>query len=369
MTHIKLVDATAAQLYEDRLAVRAPEAGFLRSILSASPDCVKLVGLDGRLQYMNFNGQNLMEVDDFTVIQGRLWRDLWPADAHVAIETSLAEAREGNASRFEAACPTGKGSPRWWDVSVSPVLDETGKVCAILSSSRDITRQREREARLAQQEQLLRARTDRQERQISEQDRKIADQDLLMREIDHRVKNSLALIASLLRLQARTAGEAAAAELQVAANRVSTVGRVHESLHGAGDLKSVMLDAYLELLCTEIVAALGGEEVTLDLALESCSLDADRAVPLGLIVAEIVTNAMRHGLSDGRGRLCVNVRSDGEGVHVRIADDGPGLPENFDIGAGKGLGMRIVQLHATQLGCAVEHGTADPSGAVFTLRI
>ncbi len=99
----------------------------LASVLDQSVDCVKLIGLDGTLQYMNGNGLCAMEVDDFCAIEGQPWASLWPEDSRSSILDSMSTANSGATARFRAFCPTAKGDPRWWDVSVSPVTDVEGR--------------------------------------------------------------------------------------------------------------------------------------------------------------------------------------------------------------------------------------------------
>lgn len=112
---------------------------YLR-LFEGSPDCVKLLDADGHLEHMNSNGCVLMEVDDFEgMLRYKMWSDLWPEETKPLISQSLTEAKCGNKSRFQAFCPTAKGTPKWWDVFVNPVLDEKNNVVKIISSSRDIT--------------------------------------------------------------------------------------------------------------------------------------------------------------------------------------------------------------------------------------
>lgn len=112
---------------------------YLR-LFEGSPDCVKLLDADGYLEHMNHNGCVLMEVDDFNgTLRNKSWSDLWPEDAKPLVYQSMQEARLGKKYRFQAFCPTAKGTPKWWDVFVNPVLNENQEVVKIISSSRDIT--------------------------------------------------------------------------------------------------------------------------------------------------------------------------------------------------------------------------------------
>lgn len=104
---------------------------MLAAILDQSADCIKVIGEGGTVDYMNRNGQCAMEVDDFCTIAGQAWTALWLAEAGPTIRAAMAKAQAGEAARFEAFCPTAKGSPRWWDVSVSPCAAPTAQCRAI----------------------------------------------------------------------------------------------------------------------------------------------------------------------------------------------------------------------------------------------
>lgn len=187
--------------------------------------------------------------------------------------------------------------------------------------------------------------------------RALADKDLLAREIDHRVKNSLATISGLLAMQERaTAAPEAKAALAQAAARVMTIARIHERLYRSTDVGSVEFDSYLEALCGDLAASLGRREDTrFTVDADRATLPADRAVPLGLIAAELVTNAVKHA-RHARGRSSIQVtfeRQDGR-LRFAVADDGPGLPAGFDPADSSGLGMRVVLSLARQLGGTFE---------------
>nr|WP_315399641.1 response regulator [uncultured Duganella sp.] len=122
------------------------------SIFENSPDCVKILAIDGSLMAMNVNGQCVMEIDDFGAVCGAMWPSLWPEPIRAHVEQAMATARAGSIGQFQAQCPTAKGTLKWWDVVVSPLLGTDGSLQGLLSISRDITGQRdadERERKLA----------------------------------------------------------------------------------------------------------------------------------------------------------------------------------------------------------------------------
>jgi diguanylate cyclase (GGDEF)-like protein/PAS domain S-box-containing protein len=120
-----------------------PSELLCRSVLEASIDCIKVVDLDGRLQFMNARGCGMMELDAPSRLIGKRWEDLWPAQSATQVRDAIASAKAGGTARFSGYCPTARGAPRWWDVLVSPVRNDAGDVVRILAISRDITSQRQ----------------------------------------------------------------------------------------------------------------------------------------------------------------------------------------------------------------------------------
>jgi signal transduction histidine kinase/DNA-binding response OmpR family regulator len=111
---------------------------FFLSVLNGSTDCIKILRRDGTLEFMNANGIRLMEIDDFAPMKGKSWSALWPEESRYLLTDAIENARQGHHSRFEALCPTAKGTPKYWDVSVSPVNGPGGAEWFV-SISRDIT--------------------------------------------------------------------------------------------------------------------------------------------------------------------------------------------------------------------------------------
>ncbi len=145
-----ITDITDRKRAEELL--RASEE-FNRSLMDGSADCVKVLDMDGRLQHINAPGLCLMEIDDFGPLCGQAWSALWPVEVHEEVSRAVATACGGTNYSFQAFCPTAKGTPRWWDVSVSPVRHAAdGTVVRLLSVSRDITTRKETENLLRQSE-------------------------------------------------------------------------------------------------------------------------------------------------------------------------------------------------------------------------
>jgi PAS domain S-box-containing protein len=129
---------------------------FQQRILASNNDCIKVFDLEGRLLYMNHGGLTMLEINDFATIANQPWRDLWPGREADNIEIALETARAGEVGRFEGFCPTATGTPKWWEVVVTPILDANGQVEQILSVSRDITDRRQAAMDMQASEELFR---------------------------------------------------------------------------------------------------------------------------------------------------------------------------------------------------------------------
>lgn len=141
---------TVVNVHDEKMAeekIRESER-FNRTTLESSPDCVKVLDQEGRLTYMNYNGTCTMEVDDFSVLKNKSWWDLWPDGSKTDVKNAVAKALKGETAQFQAFCPTAKGTPKWWDVMVSPIIGEDGSVAQLISVSRDITETRKAEQAL-----------------------------------------------------------------------------------------------------------------------------------------------------------------------------------------------------------------------------
>ena len=145
-------DASERKQFE--IALKTSEE-FSRSVVEGSADCIKVLALNGTLVSMNGSAMRAMEIDSIVDYVGKYWPDLWPGEGFQAAQTAITEARNGATSRFMAFRPTVKGTPKWWDVMVSPVHDASNDVVRLVSVSRDITEQRNTEEALYQQNTLL----------------------------------------------------------------------------------------------------------------------------------------------------------------------------------------------------------------------
>ena len=208
------------------------------------------------------------------------------------------------------------------------------------------------------------------ERQRHERSLKAAleRQRILLNEINHRVKNSLSIVRSMLTLQARSADDlAVASHLEMAASRIATIARAHERLYRTGDVESIELVKYLGGLCEDLQGTISRCAVEFE-ASQAVAIATDRAVQIALIVTELVMNAGKYAYPKAGGPIRVHMTNDAETVTITVRDEGVGLPAGFDINRGRSMGLRVVTALAAQLGATVQAQNRSP-GAEFILQV
>jgi two-component sensor histidine kinase len=193
---------------------------------------------------------------------------------------------------------------------------------------------------------------------------------VLLKEVNHRVKNSLQVVSSMLLLQANAAGDPALTErLTEASNRVNAVGRAYDHLAYNADYENIDLVAYLRDVIDDARAAVVPFTIHFD-ASEEIQFSADRAILEGLVINELVSNAAKYAypnLSDGSIWVRVSL-ADQNAVFISVRDEGVGLPASFDPAASKRLGTRLVSALARQLGAELMR-PVSPIGANFKLIV
>jgi chemotaxis protein methyltransferase CheR len=189
---------------------------------------------------------------------------------------------------------------------------------------------------------------------------------MLMQELTHRVKNSLQSIAAMVMIEARNhkSGEGKAA-LERVSNRIEALGQLYSKLSKSDRVEAVDAATYMDELCRDLVASVqreGGKTVVLKTDIESVLLPTDRAIPMGLIVNELVTNALKYAFpSETTGTVMVTLKRMPGELRLTVADDGKGI----DISrADSGLGGRLVEGFAQQLGGQVERESGSQGTTV-----
>jgi PAS domain S-box-containing protein len=198
----------------------------------------------------------------------------------------------------------------------------------------------------------------------------LAEKTVLLQEVHHRVKNNLAVIGSLLAMQADAIGEGAASQALIESKqRVQSMALIHEHLYGTENLKRVRIDEYAEKLTAELCSTYAPETgVLVSVEAEPIELSIEHAIPTGLILNELVSNALKYAFPDHRnGTIVVAIKRLRKGlIAASVFDDGAGLPESFDWRNATSLGLKIVQILTRQLGGDIELDCARGTEFRFT---
>jgi two-component sensor histidine kinase len=196
----------------------------------------------------------------------------------------------------------------------------------------------------------------------------LAEKESQFYELQHRIKNSLATIAGIVGLEADHAREDATREsLERLRDRITSIAKLYDLLADAGHVRDVDIREYIH----HILSTLGASHAPLrggalfDVSCAEMSLSTRRAAPIGLIVNELVTNAIKHGLAnEAHGTITVHLQKDGDLITLVVSDNGRGLPASFSLERSGGLGLQIVQMLTAQLGGRIE---VVPQPATFSV--
>lgn len=256
------------------------------------------------------------------------------------------------------------GSTFWNALFISPVIDEGGKLLYFFASQLDVTDKKQAEIELNSQR-------DRFEIAVKERTRELETalhtQTMLLHEVDHRVKNNLQLVNSLVSMQLRSISDATVrASLQSLRERIEALSTVHSLLYQRDDIRQLSVADLVRDLTNSLVASSGRQTIETNLELDDVVVPAEQATPIALIVNELVTNVLKHAFPDDRsGRLDVRVKNNGEGLVVEVADNGVGLPKERRESA---FGTKLTDAVARQLQSRIEWTTGS-DGTTATLRV
>lgn len=317
--------------------------------LSHTLDFVYIVDLQGRFTYVNRAlltlwqrtreeaiGKNFFELGYLPELASKLQRQIGEV-----IETC-------RPLRDQTPFAGPDGVERNYEYIFVPVLGEDGRTGSIAGSTRDITEHRRTEERMRAS---------------------LIERDTLLKEIHHRVKNNLQVIVSLLNLQSdQVTDPAALAAFHDTQSRVRAIARIHETLYSSADLAQVEFGHYARVLAGDVAAFYNAshDRIRLDVHTEEMVLDIDQAIPLGLILNELMTNSLKHAFPEERsGTVEVSLSylrnsigpdqtlDEGKGM-LRVRDTGVGMPRGFEFAKAESMGMYLVRILARQLHGIVE---------------
>jgi PAS domain S-box-containing protein len=355
-----------------------------RSILDNSGDCIQILEPDGRLLSMNRAGARLMEIDDVNGFNLRPWVDMWSQSAGLARD-ALADAVNGGEGRFHGFCPTARGTPKWWDVLVTPIRDERGAVTKLLSISRDITEQKRTDD---ERNQLL----DREREARSDAERATRMKDEFLATLSHELRTPLNSIVGWVgvlkqdqsRETLRKAIDVIDRNSRRQAQMIDDLLDVSRIVSGKLplDVQHVNLVSVIEEVVASARATADAKNVRLTVRVEGpAEVSGDRE-RLQQMVWNLVSNAIKFSNRDGLVQAGLRIVDDS--VHIDITDDGQGIApellphlfERFRQGdssstrkhGGLGLGLAIVKNLVEMHGGSVTASSAGVGrGSTFSV--
>ncbi|HEX2574585.1 MAG TPA: histidine kinase dimerization/phosphoacceptor domain -containing protein [Polyangia bacterium] len=328
---------SSQQEYVHTFGLSSPTA--LQGFLEAAPDAIVVVDAEGRIVIVNqltermfgYTRQELLGAPVELLVPERYGVRHVEERASYFGEPRTRPMGEGR----ELAGRRKDGSEFPVEISLSPLKTHGGTL--VISIIRDTTERKLVETRLRAS---------------------LQEKEVLLKEVHHRVKNNLQIVSSMLNLQLDQLSDPKALALfKESQMRVRSIALFHEKLYQSKDLARVDIGEYLKGLATDLFATYGinPDDILLTFATEDVSLGVDAAISCGLIVNELVSNALKHAFPSGRkGEVHITLRRDGQDVVLEVTDDGVGMPADLDLQTPSTLGLKLVAILAEQVRGHVE---------------
>ncbi|MGO9062380.1 MAG: PAS domain S-box protein [Candidatus Binataceae bacterium] len=326
---------------------RKAEARY-RTLIEQLPVVTAIAALDEDIRELYVSPQ-VEELLGFTQEQWLSDPVLWyhqihPDDRDLLHQEFARGCATGGPFKAEFRALNRNGSVVWIHGEARVARDEHGRPLFIQGVAYDISEtKRAEEAMRASAEQLKAS---------------LREKESLLKEIHHRVKNNLQVISSLLKLQEAGIRDSSALEMfHESRNRIRSMALIHEKLYQSPDLSRVEFASYVRDLLSLLLRSYAARaRIDLDTTIENATLSIELAVPLGLILNELISNCLKHAFPGGRaGRITVELRPfDATSLKLKVADDGVGFPAQVDFRTAETLGMQLVRTLTEQIGGGLE---------------
>jgi len=249
----------------------------------------------------------------------------------------MQEAFNGKTQHLEIKLTNSRGGENWYEIFLNPVYMEYKKINEISCIAFEITKRKETEDRLLSS---------------------LKDKEVLLKEVHHRVKNNLQVISSILSLQTSyVRDKKTLGILQESQNRIKSMSFIHESLYQNEDFTSIKISEYVTTLTQNLLYSyrMKGENISLKTSFDDVYLNIDQAIPCGLIINELVSNALKYAFKEAdEGIILVELLQSGDKIKLHVSDNGVGLPSSVDIELSDTLGFQLVHALVDQLDGDIE---------------
>jgi PAS domain S-box-containing protein len=335
-------------------AMEKSEARF-RQVVESAPTAIVMINASGRIEMVNAQAERVFGYSRAELL-GQPVEILVPnrlRHRHPALRTSYLNdprSRPMGAGR-DLYGLRNDGSEFPVEIGLNPIETEEGTM--VLSAIVDISERKHREESI---------------------EAALKEKDVLLGEIHHRVKNNLQVIHSLLDLQSsKIRDEVALQLLRESQNRLKSMAMIHQTLYESKDFARVDFRSFLEALVPTLVSSYSVDPHRINLVISGAeiSLPINAAIPCGLIVNELISNALKHAFpKGGNGEIKVDLASEpGDTIVLTVADDGVGIPDDIDLGNATTLGLQLVELLADQLAAELTMRRSNPTRFVLRFRV
>ncbi|MCC7450851.1 MAG: PAS domain S-box protein [Anaerolineae bacterium] len=321
----------------------------VEAILNNSPDAILLLGADGTIELCNTAFYELFGYETAETTGKPLNSLIEPSYTDMLNDLLQTAIDKGQATRFQILAQR-KNTSTFNAGAGLASIQKGGVITGLVCSLRDISEQVQAEERVKAS---------------------LREKEVLLREIHHRVKNNMQVISSLLALQAGyTDNEHTTQMFRESQNRIRSMALVHERLYQSQELARIDFAEYVHELTGHLLNSYRTQAnlITLDVLADVIYLDIDMAIPCGLIINELVSNALKHAFPNGRsGKITVELRIDSNGLHtILVRDDGVGIPDELNVHRTESLGLQLVTSLTGQLNATI--GLHRGQGTTFEIR-
>jgi two-component sensor histidine kinase len=207
--------------------------------------------------------------------------------------------------------------------------------------------------------------------EIGEREQREHDALILTNEIAHRVKNNLQITVALIALEARSAAAPCVGGYRAMQARIGAIAELYDLISQTGDGQAIALDAYLKEIARTMSESLldGTSAITIEVKAEALVIDPVRAVPFGLLVNELTTNAIKHAFPGGTGRVVLGVQHIGDQIELTVADNGVGMKDKYSAQISERHGSDYVAIFVRQIGGTIAVSRAEGTGTVVRIRL
>jgi two-component sensor histidine kinase len=254
-----------------------------------------------------------------------------PADQNAISDAFRKCATEGVPYDLEFPFTDKNGVNKWIRTNAAPVMKD-GAITGVIGNIIDITRRKEGALAL---------------------EKSVKEKELLMRELQHRVKNNLNIVTGIIRLGEMNITDNLSKKIFTdARNRINAISSIYENLYQSSDISSIELHLYIDGLADSLITtySTGGGRISLVKELDSCSIELKRAVPLGLLVNELITNSIKYAFNGtNEGTITVRLKNSEGIITIAVEDTGKGLPDEITADDGGNMGLTLVRMLAEQI--------------------